>query len=127
MFDSEHNDSNNCPTATATGDSGQPKVTTLNSSKIDFHPSLVVSNIRNPNPIILEMEKDQYGTWVELFRIHARSYRVLHHIILSTRKALMLSCTPLRSDLLKTPLSVATAALVTVLTLVATRAAEGVW
>jgi len=27
------------------------------------------------------MEKDQYGTWVELFRIHARSHQVLHHIV----------------------------------------------
>jgi len=27
------------------------------------------------------MEKDQYGTWAELFRIHARSHRVLHHIV----------------------------------------------
>jgi len=27
------------------------------------------------------MEKDQYGTWAELFCIHARSHRVLHHIV----------------------------------------------
>ncbi|XP_024630280.1 uncharacterized protein [Medicago truncatula] len=33
------------------------------------------------------MEKDQYGTWAELFRIHARSHRVLHHIVPSTEKA----------------------------------------
>ena len=49
--------------------------------KSDFHPALAVSNIRNNIPIILEMEKDQYGTWAELFRIHARSHRVLHHIV----------------------------------------------
>ena len=49
--------------------------------KSDFHPALAVSNIRNNIPIILEMEKDQYGTWAELFRIHARSHRALHHIV----------------------------------------------
>lgn len=27
------------------------------------------------------MENVQYGTWAELFKIHARSHRVLHHII----------------------------------------------
>ncbi|XP_050877995.1 uncharacterized protein LOC127081812 [Lathyrus oleraceus] len=32
------------------------------------------------------MEKDQYGTWFELFRIHARSHRVLHHIVSSIGK-----------------------------------------
>ena len=32
------------------------------------------------------MEKDQYGTWVELLRIHARSHRVLLHIAPSADK-----------------------------------------
>ncbi|XP_057452355.1 uncharacterized protein LOC130744179 [Lotus japonicus] len=50
-------------------------------AKPDFHPALVVSNIRNHIPIILDMETDCYGTWAELFRIHARSHRVLHHIV----------------------------------------------
>ncbi|MCI46449.1 hypothetical protein A2U01_0067689, partial [Trifolium medium] len=27
------------------------------------------------------MEKDLYGTWAELFKIHARSHKVIHHII----------------------------------------------
>jgi len=53
---------------------------------MEFHPALAVSNIRNHIPIILEMEKDQYGTWAELFRIHARSHRVMHHIVPSTGK-----------------------------------------
>ena len=48
--------------------------------KLDFHPTLVVSNIRNNIPIILDMETDQYGTWAELFHLHATSHRVLHHI-----------------------------------------------
>ncbi|XP_057452495.1 uncharacterized protein LOC130744321 [Lotus japonicus] len=33
------------------------------------------------------MDTDQYGTWAELFRIHADSQKVLHHIKPSTRKA----------------------------------------
>ncbi|XP_058771930.1 uncharacterized protein LOC131645313 [Vicia villosa] len=32
--------------------------------------------------------KDQYGTWAELFRIHARSHGVLHHIVPSIGKEL---------------------------------------
>ncbi|XP_050890727.1 uncharacterized protein LOC127096161 [Lathyrus oleraceus] len=55
-------------------------------SKLEFHLALAVSNIRNHIPIILEMEKDQYGTWAEFFRIHARSHRVLHHIVPSIGK-----------------------------------------
>jgi hypothetical protein len=49
--------------------------------KTKFHPDFAVSNIKNHIPIVLEMEKYQYGTWAELFRIHARSHRVLHHIV----------------------------------------------
>ncbi|XP_050878043.1 uncharacterized protein LOC127081860 [Lathyrus oleraceus] len=69
-----------------TGDSGQPKNTTFRGSKSEFHPALSISNIRNHIPIILEMGKDQYGTWAELFRIHSRSHRVLHHIVPYIRK-----------------------------------------
>ena len=46
-----------------------------------FHPALPVSNIKNNIPIILEMENVQYATWAELFKIHARSHRILHHIL----------------------------------------------
>ncbi|PNX64795.1 polynucleotidyl transferase, partial [Trifolium pratense] len=53
---------------------------------MEFHPTFAVSNIKNHIPIVLEMEKDQYGTWAELFRIHALSHRVLHHIVPSTEK-----------------------------------------
>lgn len=70
---------------------GTPKVTSPSSNdgthevtsppaKPEFHPALTVSNIRNNIPIILDVETDRYGTWAELFRIHARSHRVLHHI-----------------------------------------------
>ncbi|XP_050889766.1 uncharacterized protein LOC127095064 [Lathyrus oleraceus] len=89
---SEHSDADTHKSATDThksvdtGDSGQPKNITFRGSKLEFHPALAVSNIRNHIPIILEMEKDQYGTWGELFRIHARSNRVLHHIVPSIGK-----------------------------------------
>ncbi|XP_060200692.1 uncharacterized protein LOC132628957 [Lycium barbarum] len=51
------------------------------STKSFFHPALAVSNIKNHISITLEMENVQYGTWAELFKIHAKSHRVLHHII----------------------------------------------
>ncbi|XP_021840193.2 uncharacterized protein [Spinacia oleracea] len=46
-----------------------------------FHPALAVSNIKNHVSIVLEMETDNYEAWVELFKLHARSHRVLAHII----------------------------------------------
>ncbi|XP_056688483.1 uncharacterized protein [Spinacia oleracea] len=46
-----------------------------------FHPALSVSNIRNHVSIVLEMENVKYGTWAEIFKIHARSHKVLHHIV----------------------------------------------
>lgn len=46
-----------------------------------FHPALAVSNIKNHISITLEIENVQYATWAELFKIHARSHKVLHHII----------------------------------------------
>ncbi|XP_019455314.1 PREDICTED: uncharacterized protein LOC109356413 [Lupinus angustifolius] len=51
------------------------------SAKSDFHPALVVTNIRNNIPFKLEMEKDHYNMCAELFKVHARATRVLHHII----------------------------------------------
>ncbi|XP_048502855.1 uncharacterized protein LOC125498648 [Beta vulgaris subsp. vulgaris] len=47
-----------------------------------FHPALAVSNIKNNVPITLDLERVQYGTWAELFKVHARSHRVLPHIIM---------------------------------------------
>ena len=46
-----------------------------------FHPALAVSNIKNNIAITLEMENVQYSIWSKLFKIHARSHRVLDHII----------------------------------------------
>ncbi|XP_039030423.1 uncharacterized protein LOC120164852 [Hibiscus syriacus] len=52
---------------------------TLSSSS--FHPALVVSNIKTHVLITLEMEKVQYTNWAELFKVHCRYHKVLHHII----------------------------------------------
>ncbi|XP_056685506.1 uncharacterized protein [Spinacia oleracea] len=53
----------------------------MSDTKSSFHPALAVSNIKNNIPIVLEMENVQYATWAELFKIHARSNKVLHHIV----------------------------------------------
>ena len=53
----------------------------MSDSKSSFHPALAVSNIKNHISVVLEMENIQYGTWAELFKIHARSHKVIHHII----------------------------------------------
>lgn len=46
-----------------------------------FHPALAVNNVKNFIPISLEMEKGQYSSWAELFKIHCRAYQVIAHII----------------------------------------------
>ncbi|KAL6576801.1 hypothetical protein OROMI_011077 [Orobanche minor] len=53
----------------------------MTDSKTSFHPALAVSNIKNHISVVLEMENVQYGTWAELFKIHAQSHKVIHHII----------------------------------------------
>ncbi|XP_056682843.1 uncharacterized protein [Spinacia oleracea] len=45
------------------------------------HPALTVSNIKTFIPVMLELESSQYGSWAELFQIHARAFLVLDHII----------------------------------------------
>ncbi|KAK4713120.1 hypothetical protein R3W88_019027 [Solanum pinnatisectum] len=53
----------------------------MSNSKSSCHPAFAVSNIKNHVPITLEMENVQYSTWAELFKIHARSHRIIDHII----------------------------------------------
>ncbi|XP_073265390.1 uncharacterized protein [Populus alba] len=48
------------------------------------HPALAVSNINTFIKVTLDIEKGQYITWSELFKIHARAYQVLDHIIPSS-------------------------------------------
>jgi hypothetical protein len=38
------------------------------------HPALAVSNINTFIKVTLDIEKGQYITWSELFKIHARAY-----------------------------------------------------
>ncbi|KAI5661558.1 hypothetical protein M9H77_20881 [Catharanthus roseus] len=53
----------------------------MSDTKSSFHLALAVSNIKIHVPITLAMENVQYANWVELFKIHCRSHRILHHII----------------------------------------------
>ncbi|MCI27776.1 hypothetical protein A2U01_0048976, partial [Trifolium medium] len=55
--------------------------TTVASAKSDFHPALAVTNIKNSIPFVLEIEKDHYSMWAELFEVHARAHKVIDHII----------------------------------------------
>ena len=45
------------------------------------HPTFTISNITNFIKITLSIEKGQYNTWSELFKIHARVHQVIDHII----------------------------------------------
>ncbi|XP_039047663.1 uncharacterized protein LOC120188246 [Hibiscus syriacus] len=51
------------------------------SSSSSFYPALAISNIKTHVPITNEMENVQYTNWAELFKVHCRSHKVLHHII----------------------------------------------
>lgn len=37
------------------------------SDKIEFHPALIFTNIKDNIPFILDMVKDYYVMWIELF------------------------------------------------------------
>ena len=53
----------------------------MGDSKNSYHPALTVNNIKTSILVVLELDNSQYSTWAELFKIHARSHRVLDHII----------------------------------------------
>ncbi|XP_021740134.1 uncharacterized protein LOC110706524 [Chenopodium quinoa] len=53
----------------------------MSDNKSSFHPAFAVSNIKSNIPITLEMENVAYYTWAELFKVHARSHKVLNHTI----------------------------------------------
>ncbi|CAH9116814.1 unnamed protein product [Cuscuta epithymum] len=59
-----------------------------------FHPALAVSNIKNFIPITLDLETVEYTSWSELFKITARAYQVLDHIIPSPTDEASSSATP---------------------------------
>ncbi|XP_021713587.1 uncharacterized protein LOC110681770 [Chenopodium quinoa] len=46
----------------------------------DYHPANSISNIKNEVPEILDCDKGNYGSWVELFEIHCHSCNVIDHI-----------------------------------------------
>ncbi|KAJ9542330.1 hypothetical protein OSB04_028836 [Centaurea solstitialis] len=76
---SELNDPSSPSSSPSSSSLSSPTQTTSSSSS--FHPALAVSNIKNHISIVLEMENVQYTTWAELFKIQARSHKVIHHII----------------------------------------------
>ncbi|XP_074297288.1 uncharacterized protein LOC141627992 [Silene latifolia] len=51
------------------------------NAKSALHPALTVNIIRNHITVLLGMDNDQYPLWVAHFTNHAKSNRVLHHII----------------------------------------------
>ncbi|KAL9237182.1 hypothetical protein vseg_011764 [Gypsophila vaccaria] len=52
---------------------------TSTPTKPSLHPVFTITNIQH-KVRILDGTKVTYGSWVHLFKLHARSYRVLHHI-----------------------------------------------
>ncbi|KAL9230753.1 hypothetical protein vseg_006065 [Gypsophila vaccaria] len=48
-------------------------------SKPTLHPVYTVNNIQH-KVRVLDGTKVTYGSWVNLFKLHARGYKVLHHI-----------------------------------------------
>ncbi|XP_057451801.1 uncharacterized protein LOC130743572 [Lotus japonicus] len=70
------------PRGTPTSDTATTMVTPpIPPVKPDFHPALAVTNIKNNIPFKLELDKDHYALWAELFETHAHATQVLHHII----------------------------------------------
>ncbi|VFQ80414.1 unnamed protein product [Cuscuta campestris] len=70
----------------------------MGESKSSFHPALTVNNIKNHIPIVLELQNSQYSTWAELFKIHARSHKVLDHIIPPPKEKVKLPTTDEEKD-----------------------------
>lgn len=50
------------------------------NSKPSFHFALVVSNIKNLIPLVLDVTNTKYNSWAELFKVAAQAHRVLDHI-----------------------------------------------
>jgi len=62
-------------------DMSSTAATSISSAKPDFHPALAVTDIKNSIPFVLEMEKDHYTMWAELFEVHPCAHKVLDRII----------------------------------------------
>lgn len=59
----------------------------MGDSKPVLHPALSITNLKSFIPITLDTEKVDYASWAELFKIHAKVYQVLDHIIPATKDA----------------------------------------
>lgn len=46
----------------------------------DYHPANAINNIRNEVHKILDREKSNHGSWIEIFKIHCHSCNVIDHI-----------------------------------------------
>ncbi|XP_071705184.1 uncharacterized protein [Rutidosis leptorrhynchoides] len=69
------------------------------SDQPKYHPALTVSNIKNMIPITLELNKSQYNSWSQLFKIHCRAYDVVDHITpKSTDSSSSTGTTPVTPD-----------------------------
>ncbi|XP_019189368.1 PREDICTED: uncharacterized protein LOC109183757 [Ipomoea nil] len=68
------------------------------SSSLLLHPALTVSNINTFIKVTLDNEKAQYITWSELFKIHAKAYKVLDQIIPPSKEAAKLDSSPSLKD-----------------------------
>ncbi|XP_057418306.1 uncharacterized protein LOC130712493 [Lotus japonicus] len=50
-----------------------PTASSSSSAKPDFQTTLDVTNIKNNIPFKLEIDKDHYALWIELFETHAHA------------------------------------------------------
>jgi hypothetical protein len=73
--DSSNNNNSSSPSSGHTDPPPPPPTPT------PTHPALTVPNITNFIKITLSIEKGTYNTWSELFKIHARVFQVIDHII----------------------------------------------
>ncbi|KAI3509941.1 hypothetical protein L1887_25466 [Cichorium endivia] len=56
-----------------------PADTTENAAKPTLHPVYTVTNIQH-KVRVLDGTRVTYSSWVKLFKLHAKGYKVLHHI-----------------------------------------------
>ncbi|XP_022023366.1 uncharacterized protein LOC110923608 [Helianthus annuus] len=45
-----------------------------------IHPAVIVNNIKNSIPLILDSQTEHYNTWAELFVLHCKAYEVFDHL-----------------------------------------------
>jgi hypothetical protein len=75
------NDSDSSSSSPHKNSTSSPKSATTAAIPSPIHPAFTISNITNFIKVTLSIEKGQYNTWSELFKIHARVHQVIDHII----------------------------------------------